>query len=177
MKRSPTMMGWIITAAAFLAVGTAGAEVITLTFDNVDDQIQCEEVWYEQGIALSFVPADANECGTGSCFFGIGDGEVWLYPCTLAVDLSEVTGVETIEIDFIDGCPHPNCENAYLYQGATVIDEDHDNNPMVVHAMDNEVDLLRVNGCEDGFTEIRIIGDYLVPNHVSSWGGIKAAYR
>jgi len=161
--------------AILLTAGFAQADVITLTFDDVDEQIACDEIWYEQEIAMSFVTAAANECGSGSCFFGVGIGEVWLYPATLAVDLSNVLGIVSIEIDFIDGCPGP-CENAYLFNEGVIIDEAHDFSPMIVYTMGSAVDLLRVNGCEDAITEIRIIGDTLVANETMSWGQIKSRY-
>jgi len=162
--------------AIFLMTAVVHADVITLTLDNVDEQIACEEVWHEQGIAMSFVPAAANECDPGGCNFGISTGEVWLFGVCLAVDLSGIQGIATIEIDITDGCPHPNCENAYLLNGAIIIDEDHDNNPMIVTTGGLEVDLLRVNGCEDAITEIRIIGDTLVTSEVLTWGRLKSLY-
>ena len=176
MKRSFKTPLAALLLAVVLAAGPAVADVITLTFDNVPGDVVCEEVWYEQEIAMSFVPAAANECGTGSCFFGVETGEVWLYPSSLAVDLSNVTGIVSIEIDFFDGCPG-SCENAYLFSGGMIVDEDHDFSPMTVNAMGNEVDLLRINGCEDLFTEIRIIGDELVANEELSWGRLKSGYR
>jgi hypothetical protein len=169
-----------LVAAAVLCLSTAAdAEVITITFDNVPAAIECDEVWYEADVAMWFTTAVAGECGEGSCFFGVDQpGVVWLYPSTLALDLSNVSGIESIEMDYIDGCPHADCENAYLYSGAVLVDEDHgDNNPMVVETSGTEVDLLRVNGCEDGFTEIRIIGENVVPNETMTWGAIKAIYR
>ena len=58
------------------------------------------------------------------------------------------------------------------------MDEDHGNtNPMVVETGGGPVTLLRVNGCEDGFTAIRIIGGSVTPVAPTTWGAIKTVYR
>jgi hypothetical protein len=166
-----------VVAALLCFSVAATAATITITFDDVPVDIQCDEVWYEQGIAMWFTTANADECGEGSCNFGVGDGEVWLYPATLAIDLSNVFNITSIEADYEDGCPG-ECENAYLFFQDVLVDEDHgDNNPLIVETGSEPVDMLRVNGCEDGFTEIRIIGDDVVPADLSTWGAVKAIYR
>jgi hypothetical protein len=158
----------------------ASADVITLTFDDVDSQIGCQETWWEQGVPMSFEPAADNECGTGSCNFGADDpGKVWLWPSALAVDLSGITGITNIEVDIEDYCGG-GCENLYLYAGAVIIDEDHDHEPttmMTVRTGDAYVDLLRVNSCEAAVLEIRIYGETLVATDASSWGAVKSMYR
>jgi hypothetical protein len=173
----PLVNATLVAAAMICLASAAGADVITITFDDVPLDIQCDEVWYEQEIPMWFTTAVAGECGEGSCFFGVEAGLVWLYPSTLALNLSGVLNIISIEMDYIDACPG-SCENAYLYNGAVLVDEDHgDTNPLVVETGGSPVTLLRVNGCEDAITEIRIIGDNLVSTESSTWGAIKAFYR
>ena len=112
-------------AAALLVLGAplagqAAQVVITL---NAVPATACNETWTEAGVELSLVATAPEDCdGGGNCFFGVGAGNVDLFPARLNLDLSGLGGtVTSAEVDVQDFCG-TGCTRAFLYQGATQVD-------------------------------------------------------
>jgi hypothetical protein len=175
----------ILLAALFcVAFGlTRVSADLELTLDGVDPNLQCQEVWYENCVALSVIPAGEGECGTGSCYFGVHEGNLWLYPATLSVDLGEIQGAITVvRIDIIDGCPGVGCDYAFLWDHGTVVSMDQDpaDEYFMLDGTGYNVDSLTVNSCESAVLHITFFGDVSAPpssTDGSTWGAVKALYR
>lgn len=152
--------------AVFLAVQLHG-QSLTLSLNNVPEDIECNEVWTEQDLNLSFVNTTSDDCGPGACSFAasgpaIGYPEsVMLWPSRLTVDLSSLEGIQAVEIDIVDYCGL-NCTRAYLSDNDGVLTSmaNWETGVSETFILDNLAQTsfteLAVSSCEGGINEIRI---------------------
>lgn len=89
----------VCSACIFLSFYCARGQSVTLTLDNVPETVQCNEVWTEQDVSLSFVTTTTDDCAPDGCYFaanGPADGfaeSVMIWPSRLTVDL---TGLQVL---------------------------------------------------------------------------------
>lgn len=103
----------------------SNAQSVTLTLDNIPEAVQCNEIWTEQNVSLSFASTTTDDCTPDLCFFGIGDviGEnqsLWLGPSRLTVDLSILQDIQMVEVDILDYCGF-HCTQAFVLDNAGVL--------------------------------------------------------
>ena len=103
----------------------SNAQSVTLTLDNIPEAVQCNEIWTEQNLSLSFASTTTDDCTPDLCFFGIGDviGEnqsLWLYPSRLTVDLSSLQDIQMVEVDILDYCGF-HCTQAFVLDNGGVV--------------------------------------------------------
>jgi hypothetical protein len=103
----------------------SNAQLVTLTLDNIPEAVQCNEIWTEQNLSLSFASTTTDDCTPDLCFFGIGDvvGEdqsLWLYPSRLTVDLSSLQDIQMVEVDILDYCGF-HCTQAFVLDNVGVL--------------------------------------------------------
>jgi hypothetical protein len=106
----------------FSLISRVNAATITDTFDSVPAQLQCNQPWTNQNIIFRFSETIASEDGSdGFCSFGINAGFVWLYPCRLQLDFTQLPGTVTkIEADIDDDCGS-DCTKLFAYSSGTQI--------------------------------------------------------
>ncbi len=110
MKSNFKRLGGPCLALLFLAtsfvVGPALAETITITLDDVTVSA-CEEIWHEAGLPLWFTETTADDYTPGFCLFvadanNFGLEGIYLWPGRLALDLSGLQGLESVEVDIYE---------------------------------------------------------------------------
>ncbi len=131
----------------------------TLTLDNVKVN-KCNETWVEQEAILSFVPTTQEDCSEGSCYFGIEESKVWLYPSRLNIDVSNIQAkIGRVEVDVRDWCGS-GCTKAFLYSNSDLVDSTSntkiDSETLYLYNSQSTVDTLAVSSCEATVSEIRI---------------------
>ena len=114
-----------LTSLMLLLAFQSNAQSVTLTLDNIPEAVQCNEIWTEQNLSLSFASTTTDDCTPDLCFFGIGDviGEnqsLWLYPSRLTVDLSSLQDIQMVEVDILDYCGF-HCTQAFVLDNAGVL--------------------------------------------------------
>jgi hypothetical protein len=149
----------------FIAFQSKGQSV-TLTLDNVPETVQCNEVWTEQNVSLSFVSTTADDCAPDGCSFAasgpaLGFAEsVMVWPSRLTVDLSGLPGIQTVEVDIVDYCGF-YCTQAFLMDTAGIVSiKGNSEAGAETLILDNPSQAafteLAISGCESGINEIRI---------------------
>ena len=161
MKQTLTL-AYFILLLAFQFNG----QVVTLTLDNVPDTVQCNEIWIEQNLSLSFVSTTDDDCFADACYFSpspiVGlEGSVMVFPSRLTVDLSSLEDLQKVEVDIVDYCGF-NCTKAFLMDDAGIVHYTWNSVSSVSETLILE-DLsqasfteLAIAGCESGINEIRI---------------------
>jgi len=140
--------------------GVLDAQNITISLDGVTVN-QCGSTWTESGVVLSFVETTAEDCGEGSCSFGIDPSSVWLWPCRLNLDLSALGGtVAQVEVDIVDYCG-VDCTRAFLYNGSSTLDNTGNTQVSTTETLflssgGIQPDRLAVSSCEGEIKEIRL---------------------
>ena len=114
-----------LTSLMLLLAFQSNAQSVTLTLDNIPEAVQCNEIWTEQNVSLSFASTTTDDCTPDLCFFGIGDviGEnqsLWLGPSRLTVDLSILQDIQMVEVDILDYCGF-HCTQAFVLDNAGVL--------------------------------------------------------
>jgi hypothetical protein len=149
-----------------LTVQSNGQSVV-LTLDNVPDSIQCNEVWTEQNVSLSFVSTTADDWAPDMCFFTTSPPDmgaelsVMVYPSRLTVDLSSLEGIEMVEVDIVDYCGF-NCTKAFLMDNAGIVHFTWNSVSSVSETLTSDnlsqstFAELAISGGETGINEIRI---------------------
>jgi hypothetical protein len=170
----------LVVTTVGLALPAAAQFLSTLTLDNVPADVECDEVWQEEGIDLYFSTTTAEDCdGGGACFFGVDVGAVWLYPSRLVVDLGATYDVISVEIDVDDYCGS-GCTRAFLYDGASVEAQDQNAatgpDTLVLVPGSGQGDRIAVSSCEGQVLEIRITTTTVAADP-TTWTDIKALYR
>ena len=180
----------ILMATVLLIAGTAltaTAEIETIvTFDGMPEDLQCGDVWQENGADLYFTMTTAEDCSEGSCSFDYepemddGLGEVWMWPSRIVIDLGIPMVVHRIEVDWTDYCGI-GCTMAFAYNlGATV-----DNHPNTMSGnmetitlvpASMMVDMVALSTCEGVIHEVRFYTD-VVLNETGTSSNIKAIYE
>lgn len=135
---------------------------ITLTLDNVPMNVQCDEVWTEENLNISFTQTTDLDCSTGSCFFGVESNFVWLFPSRMVIDLSTLQNITKIEVDVIDFCG-VDCTKAFLADSTGMVISNAGNT--IISSLEtfvltntDEAPLteLAISSCEGQVQEIRI---------------------
>ena len=101
----------------------ASAQSIILTLDSISSNTNCNDIWTEQNLDLSFVPGTTADCGPEACFFDVAPTYVWLWPSRLSVDLSSLQNIQKVEVDVVSYCSYfePECTFAHLMDGTGII--------------------------------------------------------
>jgi hypothetical protein len=170
----------LFLAILLLAAGPALSETMTITLDDVTTDT-CEEVWYEIGIPLWFTETADNDQDPGICTFHpdantTGLEGVQLGPARLVVDVSNVVGLDIVQMDIT------------IISGTTTARMFNDGSVVYTHGLSTPGDHIFYLPCLGGDTvkisahnsfvwEIRLIGDDLVPNEAASFGAVKSIFR
>ena len=101
----------------------ASGQSITLTLDSISSNTNCNDIWTEQNLDLSFVSGTSDDCASGACYFDVEPTYVWLYPSRLSVDLSGLQNIQKVELDVISYCSSfsPQCTFAHLMDSTGMI--------------------------------------------------------
>ena len=101
----------------------ASGQSITLTLDSISSNTNCNDIWTEQNLDLSFVSGTSDDCAAGACYFDLELTYVWLYPSRLSVDLSGLKNIQKVELDVISYCSYfsPQCTFAHLMDSTGMI--------------------------------------------------------
>ena len=149
-----------------MAADQSNGQSVTLTLDNVPETVLCNEVWTEQNVSLSFVSMTTDDCASEGCSFAasgpaLGFAEsVMVWPSRLTVDLSDLPGIQTVEVDIVDYCGF-YCTQAFLVDTAGIVSvKGNSEVGAETLIMDNPSQAalteLAISGCESGINEIRI---------------------
>ena len=103
----------ILTCFILLLAFKFQGQSVTLTLNNIPENVICNEVWTEQNLDLSLVSTTSDDCTTGGCYFGFYDQSLALWPSRLTIDLSSLQNIQMVEIDIDDWCG-PDCTRAFL---------------------------------------------------------------
>lgn len=177
-KKNSMNLNKLLLLAFLLSIQlVASGQTTTLTLDNVPSNTLCNEIWTEQNLDLSFVTATSDDCGEGSCFFGIESTYVWLYPSRLSVDLSSLQEIYKVELDVISYCGsiNPQCTFAHLMDsngmiintvGNTINNSGDSNNGtletlIIENPSEGFLSELAISSCEGNIHEIRIYQNVL----------------
>ena len=150
----------------------ASGQSITLTLDSISSNTNCNDIWTEQNLDLSFVIGTSDDCAAGACYFDVEPTYVWLYPSRLSVDLSGLQNIQKVEIDVISYCSYfiPQCTFAHLIDSTGVIINtvgntintpgDSNNGTLETITIENPTEGLlsefAISSCEGNVHEIRI---------------------
>lgn len=138
--------------------------VITISFDDPSTvPTSCNTIFTEEGVPQQLVN------NSGSCFFDYqGNGELWLFPATLSVDLSGLGSIEKVEVDINDFCGTGCSQAMLLDNGNTILSTSNMTGSPETLVLDNsnlaDVDELTISSFEGLFFEIRIfVEDVIAP--------------
>ena len=158
----------ILTCFMMLLAFNFNGQTVTLTLNNIPENILCNEIWTEQNLDMSLVETTADDCtsGSGSCYFGFmnqafNSFPLWLYPSRLTIDLSSLQNIQMVEIDIDDYCG-PNCTRAFLIDETMMNIDSVKNGPTGPQTLilDNPTQVflteLAISSCEGSINEIRI---------------------
>jgi len=151
-------LGALVSVPPVVSSALASTTII-LDLDGVQ-VTQCYEPWQEDGVTLQFVETVYPDCTTGSCYFGLDAGEVWLYPARLSLDLTGLScQVTSAEVDIIDWCG-AGCTNAIFYKEAALLDVAENtvvaSEETLVLSSASAPTTLTVSSCEGMALEIRL---------------------
>jgi len=170
----------ILTCFMLLLAFKFQGQSVTLTLNNIPENVICNEVWTEQNLDLSLVSTTSDDCTTGGCYFRFYDQSVALWPSRLTIDLSSLQNIQMVEIDINDWCG-PDCTRAFLID-ETMMNIDSVKNgsagPQTL-ILDNPTQLflteLAISSCEGMINEIRIFQNTSSINNELS--GVKKLIR
>ena len=160
----------------------ASGQSITLTLDSISSNTNCNDIWTEQNLDLSFVIGTSDDCGAGACYFDVEPTYVWLYPSRLSVDLSGLQNIQKVEIDVISYCSYfsPQCTFSHLMDSTGMIINtvgNTINNPgnsingtletiIIENPTEGFLSELAISSCEGNVHEIRIYQNILSTNQI-----------
>ena len=160
----------------------ASGQSITLTLDSISSNTNCNDIWTEQNLDLSFVIGTSDDCGAGACYFDVEPTYVWLYPSRLSVDLSALQNIQKVEIDVISYCSYfsPQCTFSHLMDSTGMIINtvgNTINNPgnsingtletiIIENPTEGFLSELAISSCEGNVHEIRIYQNILSTNQI-----------
>ena len=136
-------------------------QTITLTLNNIPENILCNEIWTEQNLDMSLVETTSDDCTSGSCYFGFWKQSLGLWPSRLTIDLSSLQNIQMVEIDIDDYCG-PDCTRAFLIDETMMNIDSVKNGPTGPQTLilDNPTQVflteLAISSCEGSINEIRI---------------------
>ena len=160
----------------------ASGQSITLTLDSISSNTNCNDIWTEQNLDLSFVIGTSDDCGAGACYFDVEPTYVWLYPSRLSVDLSGLQNIQKVEIDVISYCSYfsPQCTFSHLMDSTGMIINtvgNTINNPgnsingtletiIIENPTEGFLSELAISSCEGNVHEIRIYQNILSTDQI-----------
>jgi hypothetical protein len=160
----------------------ASGQSITLTLDSISSNTNCNDIWTEQNLDLSFVIGTSDDCGAGACYFDVEPTYVWLYPSRLSVDLSGLQNIQKVELDVISYCSYfsPQCTFSHLMDSTGMIINtvgNTINNPgnsingtletiIIENPTEGFLSELAISSCEGNVHEIRIYQNILSTNQI-----------
>ena len=160
----------------------ASGQSITLTLDSISSNTNCNDIWTEQNLDLSFVIGTSDDCGAGACYFDVEPTYVWLYPSRLSVDLSGLQNIQKVEIDVISYCSYfsPQCTFSHLMDSTGMIINTAGNtinNPgnsingtletiIIENPTEGFLSELAISSCEGNVHEIRIYQNILSTDQI-----------
>ena len=136
-------------------------QTVTLTLNNVPEDIICNETWTEQNLNMSLVETTSDDCTIGSCYFGFWKQSLALWPSRLTIDLSSLQNIQMVEIDIDDYCG-ADCTRAFLIDETMMNIDSVKNGPTGPQTLTLENPLqvflteLAISSCEGSINEIRI---------------------
>ena len=139
-------------------------QTVTLTLNNIPENILCNEIWTEQNLDMSLVETTSDDCTTGSCYFGISgflDQPLWLWPSRLTIDLSSLQNIQMVEVDIQDYCGF-YCTQAFLMENTEIISSKGnslslESETLILENPTQEfLTELAISSCEGAINEIRI---------------------
>ena len=146
---------------ALLASFSAFGQTVTLTLNNVPEDIACNETWTEQGLDINLVETTSDDCTSGSCYFGFWEQSLALWPSRLTIDVSSLQNIQMVEIDIDDLCG-PDCTRAFLIDETMMNIDSVKNGPTGPQTLTLEnpsqvfLTELAISSCEGAINEIRI---------------------
>jgi hypothetical protein len=177
----------ILTCFMLLLAFNFNGQTVTLTLNNIPENILCNEIWTEQNLNMSLVETTADDCiaGSGSCYFGFmnqafNSFPLWLYPSRLTIDLSSLQNVQMVEVDIYDNCGF-YCTQAFLMENTEIISSKGnslsiESETLILENPTQEfLTELAISSCEGAINEIRIYQNTSSINNESS--GVKKVLR
>jgi hypothetical protein len=164
-----------------LGVLPALAATRVLTMDGLTD-LECDAPWTEANLTLEIVDTTADDHTAGVCIVFDNVNGPLLYGARLVVDLSTVSGVETVEVHYQqEPCAEPGgCTRAYLYNDGEIVfthlGGTDDGDVITTLTAGGPVDTIAVSAIGAIVKEIRIIGDDLIPAAAQRWSVVKSLY-
>ena len=160
----------------------ASGQSITLTLDSISSNTNCNDIWTEQNLDLSFVIGTSDDCAVGACYFDVEPTYVWLYPSRLSVDLSGLQNIQKVELDVISYCSYfsPQCTFSHLMDSTGMIINtvgNTINNPgnsingtletiIIENPTEGFLSELAISSCEGNVHEIRIYQNILSTDQI-----------
>ena len=170
----------ILTCFMLLLAFKFHGQTVTLTLNNIPENILCNEIWTEQNLDMSLVETTSDDCTSGGCSFGFMWQSFWLWPSRLTIDLSGLQDIQMVEVDIVDYCGF-YCTQAFLMDNTGIISSKGNSLSSVSETliMENSsqasITELAISGCESGVNEIRIYQNTSSINNESS--GVKKVLR
>jgi hypothetical protein len=176
----------ILTCFMMLLAINFNGQTVTLTLNNIPENILCNEIWTEQNLNMSLVETTADDCDASeSCYFGFmnqafNSFPLWLYPSRLTIDLSSLQNVQMVEVDIYDNCGF-YCTQAFLMENTEIISSKGnslsiESETLILENPTQEfLTELAISSCEGAINEIRIYQNTSSINNESS--GVKKVLR
>jgi hypothetical protein len=176
----------ILTCFMLLLAFNFNGQTVTLTLNNIPENILCNEIWTEQNLNMSLVETTADDCDASeSCYFGFmnqafNSFPLWLYPSRLTIDLSSLQNVQMVEVDIYDNCGF-YCTQAFLMENTEIISSKGnslsiESETLILENPTQEfLTELAISSCEGAINEIRIYQNTSSINNESS--GVKKVLR
>jgi hypothetical protein len=174
----------ILTAVAGLLALPAAAATITLTLDEVPE-VECDADFTDGECTLRFTTTTGEDLTPGFCLFvedanNFGQQGVYLWPARLVLDLSNVEGIESVEVDVYE-THFAGSTRAFLYGEDGTIDSmvsfTEDDQTLGLDAGGAVPTTFAVSAHEAYVWEIRLIGAGVAPTSSRSFSAVKALYR
>ena len=151
----------ILTCFMLLLAFKFHGQTVTLTLNNIPENILCNEIWTEQNLDMSLVETTSDDCTSGGCSFGFMWQSFWLWPSRLTIDLSGLQDIQMVEVDIVDYCGF-YCTQAFLMDDTGVISSK--GNSLTIDSetliLENPTQAylteLAISSCEGAINEIRI---------------------
>ena len=176
----------ILTCFMMLLAINFNGQTVTLTLNNIPENILCNEIWTEQNLNMSLVETTADDCDASeSCYFGFmnqafNSFPLWLYPSRLTIDLSSLQNIQMVEVDIQDYCGF-YCTQAFLMENTEIISSKGnslsiESETLILENPTQEfLTELAISSCEGAINEIRIYQNTSSINNESS--GVKKVLR
>ena len=160
----------------------AFAETITITLDDVSVG-SCWETWFEGGCPLWFTETTDGDLTPGFCLYvadanNFGLEGVYIWPGSLALDLSGIEGLLSVEVDIFETHFAGSTRARMFNEGVQrYIISSYQEGHQTLDMPGYNADFFVISAHEAYVWEIRLIGDNLVTNESASFGWVKSLYR